>query len=107
MQQNGTKDMERQTRILRNRIVTISDIEDFKTTLLQEIKILLQETNRHPVKQSLKSSEVMEMLNIYPGTLQSIQVNGTRAYAKVGGIVFYRHDDISRLSNNQTSKTIG
>lgn len=104
MQQNGTKDMERQTRILRNRIVTISDIEDFKTTLLPEIKILLQETNRHPVKQSLKSSEVRDILNIYPGMLQNIRVNGTRAYAKVGWIVFYRYDDISRLLNNQKPK---
>lgn len=100
MQRNGTKDMERQTRILWDRIVTIGDLEDFKTTRLHEIKILLQETKRHPVKQWLKSSEV----NIYPGTLQNIRVKGTRAYAKVDGIVFYRYDGISRLLNNQKPK---
>lgn len=79
-------DKERQTGILRDQIVTIGDLEDFKKTLLQEIKTLLQEYNGQPLKQWLRSSEVRKMLGISSGTLQNFRVNRTLAYTKVGGI---------------------
>jgi hypothetical protein len=44
------------------------------------------------------------MLGISSGTLQNLRVNRTLSYTKIGGIVFYRYDDIARLLNSQTSK---
>ena len=34
------------------------------------------------------------MLRISPGTLQNLRVNGTLAYTKIGGIIYYKYEDI-------------
>jgi hypothetical protein len=36
-------------------------------------------------KQWLKSVDVRKMLNISPGTLQNLRINGTLRYTKIGG----------------------
>ena len=97
-------DSEKGQVIYRDQLITIGDLESFKVALLEEIKIILREPTGQPAKQWLKSTEVRKMLGISPGTLQNLRVNGTLSYTKIGGIVFYRYDDIARLLNNQTSK---
>lgn len=94
MQRKETNDIERQTVILRDQILTVGHLEDFKTTLLQKIKTLFQENKGQPIKQWLRSSEVRKMLGNSSGTLQNFRVNRTLPYTKVGWIVFYRYDDI-------------
>jgi hypothetical protein len=37
------------------------------------------------------------MLKIAPGTLQNLRVNGTIHYTKIGGILYYKQEDIQRL----------
>jgi len=37
------------------------------------------------------------MLKISPGTLQNLRVNGTIRYTKIGGILYYKQEDIHRL----------
>ncbi len=90
--------------IYRDQLITVSDLESFRLTLLEDIKLILRESSTQPAKQWLKSTEVRKMLGISPGTLQNLRVNRTLAYTKIGGIVFYRYDDIARLLNSQTSK---
>lgn len=81
----------------RDQLLTIGDLHDFKYELFSEIKNLIKEKNGRPVKQWLRSSEVRKMLAISPGTLQNLRVNGTLNYTKVGGIVFYKYEEIAKL----------
>ena len=77
-------------------IITQEDLTEFRLTLLQDLKELL--TNKsQPEKKWLKSKEVRALLNISPGTLQTLRINGTLTYTKVGGIIYYDQLDIEKL----------
>ncbi|CAN5266928.1 helix-turn-helix domain-containing protein [soil metagenome] len=77
-------------------IVTKDDLELFKQDLIREISALIKPQNHDP-KQWLRSVEVRKLLHISPGTLQNFRVNGTLAFTKVGGIFFYKYDDILKV----------
>ena len=78
-------------------ILTTDDLYDFKLELLDEIKKLIVQANPMEAKMYLKSSEVMEMLSISPGTLQNLRINGTLPYSKIGGIILYEEQEIQRV----------
>ena len=78
-------------------IITTDDLQDFKTELLTEIKELLTQYNSGGLKKFLKSSEVMDMLQISPGTLQNLRINGTLPYMKVGGLIYYDAEEIQKI----------
>ena len=75
-------------------IITTDDLRDFKMELLEEIKELLSKQGKGKFKKYLKSSEVMDLLQVSPGTLQNLRINGTLPYTKVGGIIYYDADEI-------------
>ena len=79
-------------------LITREDLEQFRTQLLLDIKELLRtpkllESN----KEWLKSYEVREILKISPSTLQTLRLNGTIPYSRIGGLMYYRNDDIKQL----------
>lgn len=78
-------------------IITTDDLREFKMELLEEIKELLGVQSRGTSKQWLKSTEVMELLKISPGTLQNLRVNGTLPYSKIGGLIYYDASEIHSL----------
>ena len=78
-------------------IITTDDLRDFKIELLDDIKKLLTNQTSGKLKKYLKSSEVMSLLQISPGTLQNLRINGTLPYTKVGGIIFYDSDEIQKV----------
>ena len=78
-------------------IITTDDLRDFKLELLDDIRKLLNKQATGKFKKYLKSSEIMEMLKISPGTLQNLRINGTLPYTKMGGIIFYDSDDIQQV----------
>lgn len=78
-------------------LITREDLKQFKAELLQELKDAFGAGAKPPDKQWLKSSEVRKLLGISPGTLQNLRINGTLAYSKIGGMMYYRHQDIVRL----------
>lgn len=80
-------------------IITTDDLRDFKMELLEDIKKLLTKQTSGNLKRYLKSSEVMELLQLSPGTLQNLRINGTLAYSKVGGIIYYDSEEIHKLMN--------
>jgi len=83
-------------------IITTEDLKDFKEEMLSDIKELLSKQLKGVNKKWLKSTEVMEMLKISPGTLQSFRVNGTLPFTKIGGIIYYEATDIQEvLSSNK------
>lgn len=81
-------------------IITTDDLRDFKLELLDDIKNLLTKQSQGQLKKYLKSSEVMEFLQISPGTLQNLRINGTLPYTKIGGIIFYDSEEIQKVMNS-------
>lgn len=79
-------------------VITKEDLKEFKSELLAEIKQLMQ-PGVGQSKQWLKSNEVRKLLNISPGTLQNLRINGTLRHTKVGGIMYYKTSDIDKLMN--------
>ena len=86
-------------------ILTKEDLLQFKTELFTELKNILSGHNNTPRKW-LKSYEVREMLNISPGTLQNMRVQGTISFTKIGGLTFYAYEDIIKLMdvNKKTAR---
>lgn len=78
-------------------ILTTDDLREFKIELLEDFKRLLKEHGGQPSKKWLKSPEVRKLLGISHGTLQNLRVNGTLPYTKIGGILYYDHEDIQKI----------
>ena len=82
-------------------IVTTEDLQYFKKEILDEINRLFKEANGQPTKKWLKSYEVRKVLNISPGTLQNLRVNGSLPYTKIGGVMYYDNGDIQEMLNSR------
>ena len=85
------------SRIYREQLITVEDLEMFRNQLLEDIKKLLRDVTGQVSKKWIKSSEVRKMLGVSPGTLQNLRMNGSLPYSKIGGIIFYRYEDIIKL----------
>jgi len=84
------------------KIATTEDLTDLKLELLDEIQKLLTIKSIKVPKRYLKSSDVMELLKISPGTLQNLRINGTLPYSKVGGVILYDSEEIQEvISSNK------
>jgi AAA+ ATPase superfamily predicted ATPase len=82
-------------------LITKDDLEKFKRELLEEIR-KSQLYIRKPGEAQriwLKSYEVRKLLCISAGTLQNLRINGTLPYNKIGGLMYYRYEDIQKLMN--------
>lgn len=77
-------------------IITTDDLREFKMELLEEFKKMLNQQSSGTLKRYLKSAEVMDLLQISPGTLQNLRVNGTLPFSKIGGIIYYDVHDIQK-----------
>ena len=77
-------------------VITREDLNEFRSLLLNDLKEIIH-SKPQQVKQWLKSKEVRKLLNISPGTLQNLRINGTLTYTKVGGIMYYDNADIEKL----------
>jgi len=75
-------------------IITTDDLREFKMEILEGIESLLKNQPTLKKKKYLKSSELMELLQVSPGTLQTLRINGTLPYTKIGGIIYYDADEI-------------
>ena len=81
-------------------ILTTDDLREFKTELLEDLRKMLQEQNsKTEQKKWLKSSEVRKLLNISPGTLQNLRVNGTLSFTRIGSIIYYSYAEIEKIIN--------
>ena len=85
-------------------IVTKQDLNEFRMELLTELKELMAQRPQ-PAKQWLKSTEVRKLLNISPGTLQTLRINKTLSYTKIGGIIYYANRDLEKLLEQNTVRS--
>lgn len=81
--------------------LTKDDLLDLKNELIAEIRrhSPFYRKKNEQVKEWIKSSEVMKLLGISPGTLQNMRLKGTIPYKKIGGLIFYRYEDIVEMMN--------
>ena len=77
-------------------LITSEDLKKFKIELLNDIKQIIQ-PGESQAKKWLKSSEVRKLLNISPGTLQNLRINGTLRFTKMGSIMYYKLEDINKV----------
>jgi hypothetical protein len=103
MNTNPTLSMQRPERPT-GQMVTIEDLLILKSDLLNGIRKLLKEASGQPVKKWLKSHEVRKLLDISPGTLQNLRVNGTLPFTKIGGVIYYDQEDIKEMLQSRKSQ---
>jgi hypothetical protein len=86
-------------------VITREDLNEFRTLLLSDLNAMFNSKPQQQ-KQWLKSNEVRKLLNISPGTLQNLRVNGTITYTKIGGILYYSISDLEKvLETNKVEAT--
>ena len=78
-------------------ILTAEDLEEFRKSLLKEIKEMLLQYNKITIDRWVKSNIVMAKLRISPGTLQNFRINETIPYSKLGGIIYYDEEEINEI----------
>jgi hypothetical protein len=69
---------------------------ELKNEILLGVKRLLQEHHPYSGKKWLKTSEVEKLLDLSPGTLQTLRANGTLPHTKLGGTLYYNKEDINK-----------
>ena len=77
-------------------VITREDLNQFRSLLLNDLKEIIY-SKPNPSKQWLKSSEVRKLLNISSGTLQNLRINGTLSYNKIGGTIYYKYEEITKM----------
>lgn len=78
-------------------MITREDLQNLKAELLSEFKSILGKNRQPENKEWLRSTQVRQMLQISPGTLQSLRIKGLLRYTKVGGCFFYKQADIAQM----------
>jgi hypothetical protein len=91
-------------RIFREQILTLDDLTDFKRQLLFEIKTLLKEYGGQPSKKWLKSRDVRKLLDISPGTLQTLRMKGILPFKRIGGLIYHDSEDIQKMLESKKTK---
>lgn len=87
-------------------IVTVDDLLTFKSEMINHLEKVKEEILQNlpqsipPAEQELnllKSFQVQKLLGISAGTLQTLRINGTIPYTKVGGVIYYDRQDIMKI----------
>jgi len=85
-------------------LITKEDLQKFKAELFAELRQLnITTADASPTKKWMKSAEVREMLDISPGTLQNLRINGTLRFTKIGSLMFYKREDIEKILEDNLS----
>ena len=78
-------------------IVTKEDLQAFRVQLINDIRQILQPSQPKTEKQWLKNSDVKRMLKISSNTIQRLRIAGKLKSSKIGGLHYYRYEDIEAL----------
>ena len=84
-------------------VITKEDLQLFRMQLLNDLRLILEPKDAKPVKPWLKNSEVRKLLNISSNTVQRLRIAGKLRSSKVGGIHYYRYEDIEKLFSNDAA----
>lgn len=78
-------------------IVTPSDLEQLKEELLEGFQQLMQKKFGAHGRRWVKNDEVRKLLKVSSSTLQTLRINGTLPFTKLGGIIYYDMQVINKL----------
>ena len=78
-------------------VITTDDLLHFKNELLADIKSIFEKYQPEVYKKWIKSEELRNLLKVSSGTLQTLRINGTLKYTKIGGIIYYDYDHIQKI----------
>lgn len=81
-------------------VITKEDLQEFRMQLLNDICQLMTLREAKLVKPWLKNSDVRKLLSVSSNTIQRLRIGGRLRSTKVGGIHYYRYDDIEKLMNS-------
>ncbi|MBN8880653.1 MAG: helix-turn-helix domain-containing protein [Sphingobacteriales bacterium] len=84
-------------------VITKEDLQEFRVQLLEDIRRLLSPPEAKLVKPWLKNLEVRKLLGISSNTLQRLRIAGKLRSSKVGGVHYYRYEDIEKLLNSDAA----
>jgi hypothetical protein len=84
-------------------VVTKEDLQIFRTELLNDIRLLLIPQEAKLIRPWLKNAEVKKLLGISSNTIQRLRIAGKLRSTKVGGVHYYRYDDIQKLLNSDAA----
>lgn len=84
-------------------VITKEDLQQFRMQLINDLRQLLAPQEAKLVKPWLRNSEVKKLLNISANTIQRLRISGKLRSSKVGGIHYYRYEDIEKLLNNDAA----
>jgi hypothetical protein len=83
-------------------VVTKEDLQQLRLQILNDIRQLLGSSPEKPTKPWLRNSEVKKLLNISSNTIQRLRIAGKLRSSKVGGIHYYKYEDIQQLLNGHS-----
>ncbi len=84
-------------------VVTKEDLQELRLQLLNDIRHLISPRETKMVKPWLKNAEVKKLLSISSNTIQRLRVAGKLRSRKVGGVHYYRYEDIEKLLNSEVA----
>jgi hypothetical protein len=70
---------------------------------LVDIKDLLDEVPKANYRAWLKGKEVRKLLEISAGSPQNLRISGQLRSSKIGGIHFYKYEDIKKMMSGHAS----
>lgn len=85
-------------------LITKQDLLDLKLELLQAING--RKDGATEEAEWLKSAEVMKILKISSGTLQTLRINKTIPFTKLGGTIYYPKSDVLNLLGKSAANTL-
>jgi hypothetical protein len=92
-------------------VLTKEDLQAFRLQMLSDLKELLSTLQRTaanivPPKLWLKNAEVRDLLGISSNTIQRLRISGKLRSTKVGGVHYYRYEDLEKLLNGSDETNI-
>lgn len=89
-------------------VVTQDDLQKFRLRLLEDLTRMLSGTIQPQLnKEWLRSSEVRKILGISNGTLQNLRIKNILPHRKIGGLMYYKYQDILRMLEGDETKRSG
>ena len=89
------------------KLVTVADLDAFGEKMLTSIRQILSANSGAAPKKWLKSHQVRRLLNISPGTLQTLRSKGIIPFSKIEGTIYYDTTEIEKMMLSRAIPAIG
>ncbi|WP_051260881.1 helix-turn-helix domain-containing protein [Algoriphagus marincola] len=82
-------------------LITLADLQSLKQEILSEIRELIKQKNPDSNKKWLKSKDVQRILQISPGTLQTLRNRKLIPFTRLGGVIYYKQEDLKKVMDKK------